>query len=133
MTEIPRDMRGMDQQRRDRARAVRKVASLVEQTLRDDRDFVTWLHCLAGEMKLGVNPLELFLKDLTGFTWDVGPVVMRPLRLREAWVATPEWVRCFLEAIGTCHVGIEPLTVADCLAVFSEQREEFSHGEESVE
>lgn len=122
----------MDRWQQDQERMAQQVAARVQEALGDEMWFRRWLFQQPQDGEFVSNPVEDFLYDVTGFCWEVSHMVVR-LRLTRAnrmvQMETPEWVARLLDGIGTCHLGIELLTVADCLAVVLAWREEASHGE----
>jgi hypothetical protein len=129
-------MSALERWQQDQERMAQQIVARMQEALQDDAQFEHWLLQQPQNGEFVGNPVEDFLCDVTGLYWGVSHVSVR-LHLvninRTVQMETPEWVMRLLDAVGTCHLGIEPLTVADCLAVVSAWREEASDGEESVE
>jgi hypothetical protein len=123
-------MSALERWQQDQERMAQQIVARMQEALQDEMWFRRWLFQQSPDGEFVSNPVEDFLYDVTGFCWEVSHVMVR-LRLARAnrvvQMETPEWVMRFIDAVGTCHVGIEPLTVANCLAVFAEQREEASN------
>jgi hypothetical protein len=128
-------MSALERWQQDQERMAQQIVAQMHGALQDDTQFRQWLAQQPADGEFLGNPVEDFLSDVTGFCWEVGCVVVR-LYLTQAnrmvQMETPAWVMHFLDAVGMCHLGIESLTAADCLAVFAEQREEARDGQESL-